>query len=75
MLFKFEPAVWYSFIVIANLPHAGLLLKMPDLRNKPNGKVLLAITLADIYFSAVKIFYQTPLIESKEPYNLYVTVL
>lgn len=71
----YSSRVWHSFAVVVNLLHAAVLRRMPDLRFKPNGKVLLAITFSDIYFSAVKIVFDSHIYDYREAVELYVRLL
>ena len=51
----FSSAVWHSATVLANTFHTSVLVNIPELLQKPSGKVLLAMALADIYFSSDKL--------------------
>ena len=48
-------ATWHGFTAIANISQIGVMARMPDLIAKPNGKVLLAIALSDIYMSMLNV--------------------
>ena len=48
-------AVWHSATILANIFHTGILVNIPELLQKPSGKVLLAMALTDIYFSSAKL--------------------
>ena len=42
---KISSAVWHSASVLANIFHTGILVNIPELLEKPSGKVLLAMAL------------------------------
>ena len=52
---NFSSAVWHSATVLANIFHTSILVNIPELLGKPNGKVLLAMALTDIYVSSDKV--------------------
>lgn len=74
---SYGSALWHGFSVVLNSFHVCLLLKVPGIGTTPCGKVLLAITLTDIYFSTLKILADIPLnlSESNEPIMLSTRVL
>ena len=53
--YKIASAVWHSASVLANIFHTGILVNIPELLEKPSGKVLLAMALTDIYVSSDKV--------------------
>ena len=53
--YKIASAVWHSTSVLANIFHTGILVIIPELLEKPSGKVLLAMALTDIYVSSDKV--------------------
>ena len=48
-------AVCHGATILANIIHTGILVNVPELLKKPNGRVLLAMALTDIYFSSAKL--------------------
>ena len=52
---KISSAVWHSASVLANIFHTGILVNIPELLEKPSGKVLLVMALTDIYVSSDKV--------------------
>ena len=47
--------VWYSFAAVTNALHLIILLKLEDIRKKPNGKVIISVCITDLCMSLLTI--------------------
>ena len=54
-VWNISSSVWHGATILANIIHTGILVNVPELLKKPNGRVLLAMALTDIYFSSAKL--------------------
>ena len=67
--------VWYSFAIVTNALHLIILLKLKDIRKKPNGKVIISVCITDLCMSLLTIMETSGLHEMAKYDDIKTTMM